>query len=214
MPYIPTPINGDDVLRIWYRMRLAGQEVQTVLHARVSFPGAGDYQTQIGDIANALASDEAGVVAGWGLVRSNQSNQLEYRELRVQRVFPVRDIYVSRLLSNSGATITDSAPPNLAMTSIKRSVLPDRHGHGDLHLPGLPLNKITDGLWDLTFKNVIEGILEDYLTTPYDAGAGASTINWCIFSQTGANVGGQDIIDVVTSDIVTTMHRRTVGLGI
>lgn len=214
MPYTPDPLNGGDVLRIVFFHTLDGQRMLTVLHARVTAPGALPYIADIQNIAEGLTAIATGTT-GIGAYRDAQEEDVVWDSVRVQRVSGTRDVYFEDTIAVAGgqSSTGGAAPPNVAMTINKRTLRPDRHGHGDMHLFGFPAIKATNGLWDGTLTANMQSLFQTFLTTEIDPGSSASSYKWCIWDPTPTTGGPQDIVNAVASNRVKTMHRRTVGLG-
>lgn len=215
MPYTPDPLNGGDVLRVTFYHSLDAQRMLTVLHARVTTPAAVPYITDLQNIAEGLTAIATGTT-GIGAYREAQEEDVLWESVRVQRVSGTRDVYFEDLIGVTGGQSSvpaGAAPPNSAMTLNKRTLRPDRHGHGDMHLFGFPAIKSANGLWDPTLVANMQSVFQTWLTTEIDGGSTASSYKWCIYDPTPTTGGPQDVVNVAASNKVKTMHRRTVGLG-
>lgn len=212
-PYTPPAIAPHDIIRVTYLMTLDQQRLLTVLTGQVTASSAPDYITGITNLAQDLANDAIGAT-GWGAIRHRQSVQIGYDSVRVQRIAPSRDIYQEALIGQAGSDAGDSGPPNIAASFNKRTARPGRHGHGDIHLPGLPQASQTGGMWNSVLIDGITAQLSLYLTSTFSGTLSSIDLKWCLYDPTIGTGGYDNIVGVTGAYPVKTMHRRTVGLGI
>lgn len=214
MAYTPGPWLQGDIGQVIYFMELDGQTLMMVLHFRVKESGSANYLLDTQSIVDSLAAQLPVGGGFWNDVLTQQSNELNYTRIQVQRISPTRDIYVSTDLAETGATVGPAAPPNVALTLNKRTLLPGKKGHGTIHVPGLPAAQLDEGLWGATLTlNIIEAVDED-LVDEYDVGFAGLILEWGIPDLAPGGTNFNDIVQVNGKRTITTMHRRTVGLGI
>jgi len=201
----------NDIMRVSYFGTLAGQRIMTVHYGRVSTIVDTPYRDFAQNIATDLAADCAG--AGfWGDVRGELSDSFQFDYLRVQRIFPNREIYSQATINAAGGTMSPASAPTDTAAFEKRTLFPGRKGHGDLHLAGLPANKQALGLWDAAQLTVLRAFLAQ-LTVEY-TGASGNGLKWGLFAPGIAPPNHFDqFVEVTSFPQVRTMHRRTVGLG-
>lgn len=213
MPHVPGPwLAGDVGLATWL-MTLQGQRLMMVQHFRVKASGTGNYMDDSNLIVSSLEQNLTGP-GFWRDIVLQQSDNLHYTAIRVQKIWPQREVYIEALTDTPGALVGESAPANLAMTINKRTLLPGRKGHGTTHIPGLLASKLEGGLWNQEMVDDILLAANGDLTATYEVIGSTMELEWGLFDDEPGTESFEDIVGVNGSNVVTTMHRRTVGLGI
>jgi len=214
MPFVPPIITGDDIYRVTFAGTLAAQRILWVLHYRFTTIVDNEYLGGLEDMVNALATDMQSDAGKFGAIRVQQSSDLMWDWVQIQRIVPTRDIYFRAEISTAGGTVSEAAPPNVALSVTNRTAFADRHGVGRNQLAGFPLTKIEDGLWLADFVDTIQALVGAALIPRFEESGVGNEMQAGVFAVYAVTTEINDIIDVVGHDQVRTMHRRTVGLGI
>lgn len=211
MAYVPPIIGTNDVVRIVYEMELDAQEMMMVLYLEPLTIVISDYLDAMEDLVDELSATLAGG-GFWNPIKAVQSNELTYTAISAQRVHPTRDVKVSNDLALPGDDVDAAAPPNVAMSVTKRTLLATRRGVGRIQIPGLPVTKLDEGLWNETLTTNVSTIVNNSLIATLVTDGG-NEWRW-VLPQIGQVDGPfQPITSAFAHRTVRTMHRRTVGLG-
>jgi hypothetical protein len=130
--------------------------------------------------------------------------------LKAQWIIPTRFAYREQVPTiTTGAVASEVAGPNQAVAVNKRTEIAGVHGRGVLHMPGVPKTFTTTGAVNgvgFGFYNAFGDAMQ------LDVAPLAGPAHPGIFNRT--TPGDFPILNnVVVSEKVRTMHRRTVGLG-
>jgi len=212
MPYTPADITALDTFRVTVRMRQAGQRLLMVLHARPFTILVNGYDDAAQNFADSLAS-AISLSTFWEDVRAEQSDELAYESVVVQRVALDREVQkIAPLASITGESEEEAMPPNVAMSVTKRTNVPGRHGVGRVQIPGLPETGTSAGLWSGPLVTAIQNGVEAALLTLF-VDQNGNEWQWTLFDPESVFDAHPDILTVEAHATVRTMHRRTVGLG-
>lgn len=117
-----------------------------------------------------------------------------------------------------GTTSTDMLPPQAAAVISWRTALAGRSYRGRTYLPGMVESNQAAGLWTATVITGCEAIVTQMLAV---FGPSGTDTNWqfCIISRylNGAKRGtpvGTNVISGLSTTVVYTQRRRTIGRGI
>jgi len=213
MPFIAPPITLDDIFRVVWFGRLAGQRILWVLHCRCSDNTEPVYATAMQSLAEELAVDMIAPAGKFGSIATEQSNEFEWEFVRVQRIFPTREVYSQSTVNRIGSDIGEASPPNVCMSTTLRTTVLAPHGVGRVQLAGLPISELNDGLWSDTLVGDIDVKMAAALIPTFVDPTTTNEFNFGVLAQFSVTSELNDITDVVSHNTVRTMHRRTVGLG-
>lgn len=206
------PIAPFDVFQLSYFQRLYEQRVLNVLHFRiVEWTGPMTYIGGLKQIGEAF-KDQIETTGIWSAVAVEQSEDIQYEFLRVQRVHPTRDIYWQEELTVGGAVESTSETANVAMSVTKRSLVSGREGVGRIQIGGLPVAEMADGRWSEDVLTAIEAAT-NFLQAETEFATPGMKVRFLVFGPGYDNDPDFDIVQQIPHSTVRTMHRRTVGLG-
>lgn len=212
MAYTPPVIGTNDVIRVTYNMRLDGQQMMMVLHCEPLTIVISNYLDAMEDLTEELAATLTGG-GFWNGIRAVQSDELHYTSIVAQRIWTQRDVAVTTAVATDGALSAPAAPPNVAMSVTKRTLLATRRGVGRIQIPGLTVGALEDGLWSAAVTTAVQAHLATVLPATLVTDGG-NEWKW-VLPQLGQPSGPyQHVTSVQAQRTVRTMHRRTVGLGI
>jgi hypothetical protein len=204
-------VGVNDILAVTYRYTVTGQTCLMNLHYRVTAaPGSGTNFANEGQLAEKM-QDPAGTVLSKLL--PCLASEVIVNEVRVQRVYPFRDIYAARLIGLAG---THPEPtPAEACTHFpfeKRTAKPGRKGIGSLHLSGVPGARKTGNIWTALaseFSDLASALVQSIsMTSP------AWSVTPCLYNPTDASLKYADLLEVLPLYEIRTSNRRVGGRGI
>jgi len=204
-------IANDDIVQVTFRQTYCAQRVLNVMHARVAGLAAPTDYAEWAQIAANTLEAGFGVGGPFATWLTLISDGVSFNDVRVQRVFPVREVYYSTPATAVGAINNPVDTPNIAASITKRTEYSSRHGVGRLQMAGVDISHILDGTLDPTYLTNLE-VAFDWMTDPFPIVAPASNLVWCLYDPLGTPVY-TEITGVIPQDTVRTMHRRSVRLG-
>jgi len=212
MAYVADPITAADTFKVTVRMTLAEQRLMMVLYARPFTILVNAYADAAQNFADSLGAAMINSLF-WEGVIAEQSNELSYDSITVQRVAVSREVMKTFTFGSLvGGVASPAMPPNVALSVTKRTELPLPNGVGRIQVPGLPETATTLGRWDSATVGTVEDSVASSLLTEF-TDQNNNEWRWCLFTPLAGLDVHPDITSVVAHDTVRTMHRRTVGLG-
>lgn len=209
------PVLGEPALTDVYQIHIKGQlndeTIRMVLHYRLTSIGAETLDNRW-DLYEGLFNMLDGVGGVLPKLRASVSEDFDFDWVRIQRVGIVRQVYRQFPYLFSGGVESAACPPNVALALNKRTGTIGRHGHGTLHLCGVPLVHLDGGLWNLgamTQVAAFAAVIDDTIITPVD-GYGLEP---CLAPEFDSIAPPALITEVNMSPEVRTMYRRTKGIG-
>lgn len=208
MPYTVTP---GSIMEFTIRGSANGQTTLSIFHFR--YTGSGDY-------SNAQNATQAFINAylpgGDGPITQDtwlnmMSQQWVQQGITAQWIYPLRYARQEELTpATVGAVAQNMLPQNVALAITKKSDLAGRIGTGTLHLPGVPVTFVTNGMVTAAALAAISPFV-DQLNQAYIY----STREFVpiILHRAAGNLS-QVIVNAQLQDTARTMRRRTVRLGI
>lgn len=197
-----------DVCLLTYRGTLFGQRVMTVLRFYVTTASARD--TVIEDLADVAEfyQDTANELTAAYL--EALTGQVTVAEVRAQRIYPTRSIYMSKVIDEVGVNPGTAETANICGVLTKRSALAGRHGVGSVHFPGLSATDCVDGTITGGYQTKMGLFGAALIGTKTIVGSGLA-FRFC----TGAGTYGplSQIIETVPQDTCRVMRRRTLRIG-
>jgi hypothetical protein len=203
----------DDILEITFRGSLFGQTILNVTHYVVNVTGAGNTLDQLQEIATDIGNDTvtSPILIDW---RPAVTNQFTFDEVRVQRVYPARTIYMRSLPNVQGQYVGTCPSANIAASIQKRGVNSGRTSNGRIQIAGVPREGMVDGEIDIAGYGVLLAQLRDKLALGQTTTLTPITIVPVIFNPNLPNPKYQLISSWLVQTTLRTMHRRTLRLGI
>lgn len=203
------PININDVIEVTFEGRLFAQQVMSVFHYVVTNPvTVPNGAEELAFLMDTLNADD-GFLAQW---LACCSNQLTNATIKVQKIAPLRFLPVQADgISSTGGVGSASMPSNVAVAITKRAEQAGRHGRGTLHMPGVPIEFVTNGSVNIVGAGVYDSLRAQILLerTPF---GGAVTYQPVIFNR-ALPLTSQPVLNTVLRREARVMRRRTVGLG-
>jgi len=199
-----------DTVQLTFRGTLAAQRILTVLHCQIITP---DPTTSITQDLFAIAdrfSAPALVGSPLKALLACQATNVTQLELRAQRVWPQRSIYMSAPIGANGTYDAACITPNIAASLEKRTTHSGRKGIGRVQIAGVPTEVVSDGLLGGPYRALMDD-LGFALVGTYTLPASPLQLSFCLPSANGDP--SYRIFGWVSMDTVRTMHRRTVRLG-
>lgn len=134
------PVNA--LIEITFKGSQFGQTVMNLFHYK--FVGTSGLPDGAAALARLLEEIETGVL--YPAYVSCLSDQVTGIQLFAQMLYPTRYARVSRSpVSGTGEVTGDCMPSNVSCTFIRRGDIAGGHGHGTIHLPGVPVDWVTNG---------------------------------------------------------------------
>lgn len=205
------PINS--ILEFRVKSLINDQECLTVLHYVVdtvsSLSSSGAEETAFLD-----AMDTGGSNALIDKYLQTMSTDATVHQLDAQFVFPVRLVNVGQTVEETGIHDSPCNNQNIAAVITRRTYLAGRSQVSDIHMPGVPDDKIASGFitddWILKYADVLTKMLLQVVPA-----TGGGKYNPVIWHRKGTIIGAN--YNFITSGVVQptsrTMRRRTVGIG-
>lgn len=205
---MPYQIATGSLMEVGIRGRHFGQRTLSVLHYQyISTSLLSDGRQALIDFMNKLGE------AGGLLVKYRDccSAVWTMEEVRAQWIFPLRYVYEQSTTGTGDGTVAgNSLPPNSSVTLYKRSELAGRHNRGFVHMPGVPLTFVTEGVLSTTGLAAYAALCTK-LKTVIDVTGGPSYQPVILNrSQPAISVFVNSCLPMGTA---RTQRRRTVGLG-
>lgn len=208
---LPIPVAANHVMRVTYNQSLFGQRLMSVFHfvCKTSPAGGTSYAQAVQNFADRLADNAIAPLDDW---LAAVAPELTFLDVRVQRVWPQRDVYFNTPIALEGTFATGCNMSIHAASVTKKTLFFGPAGVGRTQVGGIPDAVIEDGSlsasYRLQLKTAFEGFLGD-ITVAADGGKYRSMV-WHGFEPSEED----EVFDVFVQDSVRTMHRRTLGLGI
>jgi len=202
----------DDILEISFRGTLFGQRILNILHYVVNVTGAGNTIDQLDEIATDFGTNgiSTPIIGAWSAAVTAAYN---LDEIRVQRIYPTRTIYM-RNLPDQGGTYAGTCPSaNIAVSIQKRGTVVGRTSNGRVQIAGIPREGMQNGEIDVGGYGPLIGTLRDKLAANQTTSVTPLTIIPCIFNPNAANPKYQIIQSWLVQLTLRTMHRRTLLVG-
>lgn len=205
------PITVNDVFRVVYFQTLFAQRLMNVFYLRCTVAPSGGvgYFSALESLANRLASDANHPVDNWLPI---VGDELEFDDVRVQRVWPTNDMYAQAHMGLDGSHADPATQSNDAISIEKRTSVFGRHGIGRIQIGGVPASQISAGKFSGAYQSLVETFANNFIGDIGVAG-GLGTYRFCLFNG-DAPTADDDYFDMIVKPEVRTMHRRTLGLGI
>lgn len=204
------------ILEVSYAGKLAGQKTLTVLHYSLTALAPGP--TVDGDLITAAAAGTVFNLEGPGGILAEYleciSQDFELSRIRYQWVNPVRYSYIEEIpVTALGLFVGASMPPNIAAVVGKRNDSTGRLNRGSVHLPGVPVVAVEDGL----LTSPATSRYADYGSIIKQSHAltfsgGTATITPVIYHAAVPSASPSFNAFIVMPE-VRIMRRRTVGVG-
>jgi hypothetical protein len=205
---MPYAIPDGGLVQLTFRGEVHGQEMLTVLHYQLDFPGG------VTDGRNALEAMLLQVKAAGRLHDSFMgcmSQDYKTATIKAQWIIPQRYAPVDTIGNTTFGDIAQPCPStNLACAITKRSENSGPHSRGTIHMPGIPSTFITDqelnGAGTVSYAGFRAELVNPLVTL------GNGTYRSVIFRR-GLPGASELVFNTVQRFPLRTMHRRTVGLG-
>lgn len=203
------PVLGGSILELTFQGLHDGQQVMTVLHYRYAS------QSQLPNGALALESFLETVTANdqlYDLWKDCLSAKVTDMKAKAQWIWSLRYAFMEKItLPRSGSVAGDAYPPNVAVAITRRGEQANRHNIGTIHMPGVPVSFVTNGLVnpgaEASYATFAQKCL-DQVTTPDPVAA----FDPIIYTRTGPALSQKPVGYVVQKNS-RVMRRRTVGVG-
>lgn len=203
-------LNVGEIVSVTYWGTLFAQRVMNVLHYRVSISSTDP--SYVGAAAKLAGAMYSGVQSPGLPMLDAQGPEYQLDEVRVQRLSPARERYVSSNAGLPGTYAGACTSPNVTAVLIKKSASVSRHGLGTFHLPGIPAAGYAAGYLTAPYQIKMNAI-GARLVNPVQPVLEALVVNPVIWTP----ADGLVYYPITGTTLVTTlriMRRRTVGLGI
>ncbi len=203
------PLSVGDVLEVSFEGRLAGQQVMCLHHYKVREGEQADFDNWVQTSFGPWLED-----AGhpYNLFVNAISSAVDALGIFVQIIFPQRRRYVSYTpLDTAGLLGPAALPPNDGAAVIKRGDLARRDNIGVMHVPGIPVVDVTDGIISAPQVGRLQA-LADSLALVYEPGGGQPVMDPILFHREEPPSGAR-VTAGFAADTIRVMRRRTVGLG-
>lgn len=203
------PLVLNDLVRVAVVQKLHGQQVVNVLGYKVSVVGGtGNGYSQLNTVLNATGS----VVPA---MRDNQSNEVTYDKLELQKVAPVpiSEVTTFTYTSISGNIAGNSLPSYCAAVITKRTGFAGRAFRGRMFLAGIPVTNELDS--QLTAAAVTALLPLGTLLTSTLTDSGWTFIPQLLSRNPISGAwSGKEINGAVVRAILRAQRRREVGVGV
>jgi len=199
----------NDVVQLTYQGIYANQQIRYVTHWRVST--AGSSTTAELDLDAMAANFSLPTNTVTGLLQGCHVEDFQFTAVSAQRVWPLRTVRMNVLSSFPGSIIEPGLPPNTAVVLTKRTLTPGRQGLGSIHLTGVPVSAVQNGvvISPTPYTNLAASMAASRsipaVTMTVEPGLWNPTFPPNFFSR---------MFDAFLQTTVRTMRRRTVQLGI
>lgn len=203
-------VGNGDILEVSFSMRQFGQNMLSVFHYQLQLGGAPVDGLSLITAADAVINlTTAGSLLADHVTAVHET--VSYQEIVYQWIYATRRARVTKTPALLLGDVTGTPlPPNSAAAVTKRSDTAGRHGVGTLHMPGLAIESVSDGVLNATGLAYYTPILTSVGTTITPA-IGQKLIP-VIYNRSNPELS-QPISTALIQDSVRTMHRRTVGVG-
>lgn len=204
------PVAANSILEVTLIGNLASQTTLTLLHYKtVTAISDGDsaINTVNANINNALPS----CLVAYYLACCGAGFDL--LAVRYQWIYTVR--YLARTIPavlTSGTAGSTALPPGVAVAITKQAQTSGRKNRGTVHMPGVPLDAVTDGSLSPGAGLTAYVNLGKEIEVPQPIGGG--TFAAPVIYQRSSPINSQQVIQTIVQTNVRTMSRRVVGRGI
>lgn len=204
------PILNGSIVAVTFEQSLYNQAVLNTLHYRLETP------TPLTDGNAALTSLFAKIDGNTDAFLTHcllkaQSNDLKLNFVSLQWISPDRFRRRTFIPAVTAGLLAEPAsPPSSAIFLETQSELAGRHGHGGIHIAGLPLSETEDGRWTAAIAGTLSALQTRVTEAITD---GTSVYSPIIFNRT-TPAASPIVEDSLLWGEVRTMRRRVVGRGI
>lgn len=206
----------DDIFETTIVSKLFLQEVQTVLHWKVtSAPTANMAWSQINSYLTTMSTS-----ALFNAYLGCLSQDVVVKELRGQIVAPTRRPVVVFPMSVTGTVAVTAGAANISAFLVKRTdrithrkVPTGKGGVGGVHVPGIPNTAYVNGLITGAFQTTLNAF-GTLVCVPDALADGAITPVLWHRGASGVSTDTDELVQCVAEPTSRVMRRRTVGLGI
>ncbi|HWI70242.1 MAG TPA: hypothetical protein VNS88_18065 [Nitrospiraceae bacterium] len=203
----------NDVLAVSIRGSLFSQRIITVLHYAVNVAATGTVEDNLLQIATDWTGGTGSRAGILSHMLDCQGVEYNCDEVRVQRVYPTRSIYMTHKANDPGAHADPCTTSNIAASLVKRTSTPGRKGVGRVQLAGIPQTAYADGLIDPVYAGLKLTPWCNDLISSYSTSGPVLTLVPVLYNPTAAPPRYSLIIQIFPEDTVRTMHRRTLRVG-
>lgn len=142
---------------------------------------------------------------------AQMSNKIVMTGVYGQVIKPIRFRHVKKVLNNPGAQLDDLRTNNNALSVTEAPLLAGRGRTGRMQIPGIPTNKMADGIWDNAVVTWYTNLVHQFRSFDYAVGTTGVVLEPVLYRPaTGVT---NKIVSCFGQETVRTMRRRTVGLG-
>jgi hypothetical protein len=206
------PLALNDVVAVALRGTLFGQRILTLLHYQlVSTSSAVSAEGDLQNIANKIQADFSVPGTMFQTLLDCQTSDYLLESVRAQRISPTRTVYMETLAVLAGTNAGACNTPNLAACVSKRTAVLGRHGSGKVMVAGIPDNGITAGEFTPAYIATLQAFANQ-MPANLTVTAGTLTLRHGLFNP-GPVPGFSGILEGIVRNRVSTMHRRTKGVG-
>ena len=207
---MPYTVGDGAIMQVSFEMVQFNQKMLSIFHFMYQTGGAPvDGNTLINQADAIINLTTAGALLADHVTATHES--VKYEDIVYQWIWPIRYARVVKAPALSQGDVTGTpCPPNVAAALTKRADTSGRHYVGTLHMPGLIIENITEGVLNSGGVAEYDAILSSLKTVMVPA---VFTKLIPVIYQRSAPASSGQIMTTDYQPTVRTMHRRTVGLG-
>lgn len=197
----------DDVIEVVIQGEADGQTTITTFHYMMNDPATDAVEW----LQAALNTFQGEIDGTYARFRNVTGDDFIFRAVTIQRISPTRNAKIGIPIGEqTGLVNSECLPPANAVAVTRRTELAGRHQHGSLHMPGVPLSFVANGI--LTANAVSTySTFANSLTFPLEWGN--ATARPVIFNRLDP-LASTTVSNAAPMTSVRTMRRRVVGRGI
>lgn len=207
---MPYTLEDGDIVEVRVNYVQNGQRMLNVMHYRMVGSGIADEGGT--DVQETAANVAAGIdqwVANW---LEQGSSNCTILSVDAQKIYPNRYPFRRTVVNEAGSSASASLPQNVQLSIEKVGELANRHGIGRIEVPGITVDKVSDGLVTAAGADWLAELSTSALL-PIIAPFEAPTALVPILYNRATPLTSQLVTGMRLGNTSRVARRRTVGVG-